>query len=73
MCLQLFCRIARNMNQSAGVLFLDIRAAYYCLCRELTCGWSGTDQQVAYILAHFDLPVESMQQLQEFLASEGSS
>lgn len=72
-CLQLFCRIARNMNHSAGILFLDIRAAYYCLCRELTCGWSGTDQQVAHILAHFDMPVESMHQLQEFLASEGGA
>lgn len=73
MSLQLFCRIARNMNHSAGILFLDIRAAYYCLCRELTCGWSGTDQQVAHILAHFDMPVEYMQQLHEFLATEGGA
>ena len=73
MSLQMFCRVARNLNQSAGVLFLDIRAAYYCLCRELTCGWSGTDQQVAHILAHFDLPVEAMNQLQTFLASEGGA
>lgn len=63
MSLQLFTRISKRANCSCGLLFLDVRAAYYSVCREIATGFSGSDSQIVHILAHFQLPAESLQQL----------
>ena len=65
--LQLFCRHAKLCGQSAGIIFLDIRAAYYSICRELTSGWTGSDDQIGHILHHFALPSSDTAELRKFL------
>ena len=63
MTLQLFCRVAQKAGQSCGMIFLDVRAAYYSVCRELATGFDGTDSQIAHIFQHFRMPPDSIQQL----------
>ena len=67
MTLQLFCRLAQRVGQSCGMIFLDVRAAYYSVCRELATGFDGTDSQIAHIFKHFQLPPDTMQQLLSLL------
>lgn len=71
--LQLFCRHAKNCGHSAGVVFLDIKAAYYNVCRELTSGWQGSDEQIVHILQHFALPHDTLHQLHRFLSAFGGA
>lgn len=73
MTLQLFTRVAKSLNHSTAVLFLDIRSAYYAICRELATGWTGTDAQLSHIFQHFNLPATALQELWRTLDNIGSA
>lgn len=71
--LQLFSRYGMNLGESVGILFLDIRSAYYSICRELTSGWTGSDAQIIHALKHFQLPVETLRDIHAFLSQFGGA
>ena len=73
MSLQLFCQVSKQMGQSAAVIFLDIRSAYYAVCRELATGWSGSDSQLSHLLSYFDMPEDSIHSLHRVIDSFGGA
>ena len=73
MTLQLFSRVASRLGHSASIVFLDIRSAYYAICRELATGWSGSDQQLLHILRHFDMPDNSIAELHKTFEAIGGA
>eukprot|EP00439_Symbiodinium_sp_Y106_P058806 s516_g8.t1 len=56
-------RAAAKKGHSAGVLFLDTRAAYYRVARELAVGQIVDDIAVARVFKHFQLDPEEIHEL----------
>ena len=73
MALRLFSRCGQLGGDSIAMAFLDVRSAYYRVCRELATGFGGTDQQICHILRHFDMPPSAVSDLFEFLRTYGGS
>ena len=45
MALRLFAKSAQDNGYSVAMSFLDIKSAYYKVCRELAVGFTGQDHQ----------------------------
>ena len=59
---------SRGLRHSYGVLFLDLREAFYRIVRPLVIGFQGTDSDMAAVLAAVQLPPGVMHELHEHLA-----
>lgn len=68
--LRLFMSCCKQHNLSCGVVFLDIRTAYYKVLRELVTSQPVPEDRIKALLAHFRLPPESMQQLETKLRGD---
>jgi len=68
--LRLFMSRCKQSNLSCGVIFLDIRTAYYKVLRELVISQPVPEDRLQALLAHFRLPAESMQQLEKKLRGD---
>ena len=68
--LRLFMSSCKRSNLSCGVVFLDIRTAYYKVLRELVISQPIPEDRLRALLTHFQLPAESMQQLERKLRGE---
>ena len=55
---------------SCGLLFLDLREAFYRIVRPLVTGFTGTDEEVANILAAVRLPAGVMHELRDHLQEQ---
>ena len=64
--LRLFCNAAVTAGESTGVLFLDVKSAYYRVVRQLAVGGSGVDS-IERVMAHFDIGATDLQELMEEL------
>ena len=73
MALRLFAKCAQDNGCSVAMAFLDIKSAYYKVCRELAVGFTGQDHQICYILQHFDMPVEALEALHSLLKTVGGA
>ena len=58
---------SHKAQMSFGVLFLDLREAFYRIVRPLVTGFTGTDTEVAAVLAAVQLPPGVMHELQAHL------
>lgn len=68
--LRAYQSIARQRGWSAGVLFLDVKAAYYRVIRQLAATLSNSDEDICRVLQYFDLPPEHLQDLLQELQRE---
>ena len=68
--LRLFMSSCKQSNLSCGVVFLDIRTAYYKVLRELVTSQPVPEDRIKALLTHFRLPAESLQQLEKKLRGE---
>ena len=68
--LRAYQSIARQRGWSAGVLFLDVKAAYYRVVRQLAATLSNSDEDICRVLQYFDLPPEHLQDLLQELQRE---
>ena len=68
--LRLFMSSCKQSNLSCGVVFLDIRTAYYKVLRELVISQPVPEDRLTALLTHFQLPAESMQQLEKKLRGD---
>ena len=62
--LKLYCGGAAAQGDSIGVLFLDVKAAYYRVIRQLVVG-SGGSTSLERVMQHFDLGATDLQELLE--------
>ncbi len=62
--LKLYCNGASAQGDSIGVLFLDVKAAYYRVIRQLVVGNSGPES-LERVMQHFDLGATDLQDLLE--------
>ena len=73
MALRLFAKSSKDGGYSTAMAFLDIKSAYYRVCRELATGFSGHDHQICHILKHFDMPPSALEELHHFLQTIGGA
>ena len=73
MALRLFAKCAQDNGYSVAMAFLDIKSAYYKVCRELAVGFTGQDNQICFILQHFAMPEDALQELYRLLKTEGGA
>ena len=73
MALRLFAKCAKDSGSSLGVIFLDIRSAYYRICRELALGFTGSDSQICHVLAQFQMPATAIEELRAFIRESGGA
>ena len=73
MALRLFAKSSKDGGYSTAMAFLDIKSAYYRVCRELATGFSGHDHQICHILKHFDMPPSALEELHHFLQAIGGA
>ena len=64
-------RRCRRQGKSAAVLFVDCRAAYYRLIRELAVGDIRLDRTIEALFARFGLDGEDIAELQQLVQSGG--
>ena len=64
-------RATARKGHSAGVLFLDTRAAYYRVARELAVGQIANDIAVARVFKHFQLDPEEIHELLQVIHTGG--
>ena len=62
--LRLYCGGASAQGDSIGILFLDVKAAYYRVIRQLVVG-SGGPTSLERVMQHFDLGATDLQELLE--------
>ena len=62
-----FLGAAHSMKKSTGVLYLDIKSAYYRTVRQLAANLTCSDQDIARVLQFFDLEPSEMHHLMEEL------
>ncbi|CAE7834771.1 GIP [Symbiodinium sp. CCMP2592] len=55
---------------SLGIIFLDLREAFYRIMRPLVVGFQGSDADIAAIVKEVHLPPEVMHEIHEYLQSE---
>ena len=55
--------IAHQKSWSVGVLFLDVKAAYYRVVRQLAATLSNSDEDISRVLRYFELPPGHLQDL----------
>ena len=60
-------------NESVGVLYLDIRSAYYRIVRLLAVGGISEAEQIHRVLTYFNLGQTSYQDIMEEISQEPSS
>ena len=73
MSLRLFAKCAKDSGSSLGMIFLDIRSAYYRIVRELALGFSGSDSQICRVLAYFQMPTTAIEELRAFIRESGGA
>ena len=73
MALRLFAKSSQGGGFSTAMAFLDIKSAYYRVCRELATGFYGHDHQICHILRHFDMPPSALEDLHRFLQTVGGA
>ena len=61
--LRAYQSIAHQKSWSVGVLFLDVKAAYYRVVRQLAATLSNSDEDISRVLRYFELPPEHLQDL----------
>lgn len=66
--LRLFMDACRSQKLSCGVVFLDIRTAYYKVLRELVARQDSAHGRLQGLLHAFNLPPESLRHLECKLA-----
>ncbi|CAE7657229.1 unnamed protein product [Symbiodinium sp. CCMP2592] len=55
---------------SLGIIFLDLREAFYRIMRPLVVGFQGSDADIAAIVKEVHLPPEVMHEIHEYLQAE---
>ena len=60
---------ASKRNHSTSAIFLDIKAAYYRVVRELVVNMTTSDEDIAKVLRCFDLPPSDYELLRKHLQS----
>ena len=70
--LRLFVQAAGRRNESVGILYLDVRSAYYRVVRQLAIGGQSTPDHLHRILRYFDLGQTSIDDLMEAIQEEPS-
>eukprot|EP00438_Fugacium_kawagutii_P014861 Skav220137 [mRNA] locus=scaffold1320:42612:47876:- [translate_table: standard] len=60
-------RVQLNRSRSVGIVFLDLRKAFYRVIRPLAVGGSMTDEQIAQVAARLRLPDSCLADLHELL------
>jgi len=68
--LRLYMDLCKRQAVSCGVVFLDIRTAYYKVLRELVANNGTVEGRLQALLSNFNLPPSSLQALEQRL-SEG--
>eukprot|EP00438_Fugacium_kawagutii_P010157 Skav235745 [mRNA] locus=scaffold1612:161426:167122:- [translate_table: standard] len=63
-----FLRVQKQQQRAAGLFFVDFREAFYRVVRPLAVHQHWSDEQVAQILRHFQLPATAMDDLRRHLA-----
>ena len=71
--LRLFVQASAKKNESVGVLYLDIRSAYYRIVRQLAVGGISEADQIHRVLTYFNLGQTSYQDIMEEISQEPSS
>ena len=71
--LRLFVQASAKKNESVGVLYLDIRSAYYRIVRQLAVGGISEAEQIHRVLTYFNLGQTSYQDIMEEISQEPSS
>ena len=66
-----FLRGSRKQKSSYGALFIDTKAAYYRVVRQVAMGSLEMDENVAKLLAHFGLGPDDMHHLLEIVKAGG--
>ena len=61
--LRLFAEAAAKKNQSVGILYVDVKSAYYRVVRQLTVGGDNNHESIRRTLQFFDLGDTSLQDL----------
>ncbi|CAE7905413.1 rngB [Symbiodinium microadriaticum] len=64
-------RRCKQMRKCSAVLFVDCRAAYYRLIRELAVGDIRHDRTIEALFAKFNLDGEDIRELQELISTGG--
>ena len=70
--LRLFMDLCRSQNLSCGVVFLDIKTAYYKVIRELVTKTEAAPNKLKELLTKFNLPPQALQALEERLQEDNS-
>ena len=60
--LRLFCSAAKGLGASTGILFLDVKAAYYRVIRQLVVEGRGKES-ITRVMQYFDLGATELQDL----------
>ena len=68
--LRLFMDLCRQRNLACGVIFLDIRTAYYKVLRELVTKIHHPAERLSALIDAFNLPPSSLQELEKKLTDE---
>ena len=71
--LRLFLGASAKRQQSTGVLFLDIKSAYYRVVRQLTTGRGNQEDSIARMMQYFDLGETDPQSLFQKIAERAQS
>ena len=58
-----FARHAKNVGQSAAILYLDLQEAFYRIVREAPLGGEVTDEFMGFLAHKMNLPDDSLHQL----------
>ena len=61
--LRAYQSIARQKGWSTGVLFLDVKSAYYRVVRQLAATLSNSDEDICRVLQYFDLDPSHLEAL----------
>ncbi|CAE7228130.1 unnamed protein product [Symbiodinium sp. CCMP2592] len=67
---RVFQQLAKDRGWSLGIIFLDLREAFYRIMRPLVVGFSGSDTEIAAIVKEVHLPPEVMHELHAYLQSQ---
>lgn len=70
--LRAFVSIAAQRNQSSGILFLDIKAAYYRVVRQLLTSSVHEEESIDRLMAFFDLSGAGETSLREAIAERAA-
>ena len=67
-----FLRVQHHQHRSAGILYLDLKEAFYRIIRPLVVDVTLTDEILAQLVARLGLPAQALHELHGLLSEEGA-